>query len=97
MVFLNNGFLIFGGYNDYNILSTIARFSLQSRQWSFVGRLVEARRNHGVLFFKESVLVIGGNSGTKLCPEPSYSDPPLFILPKSRFLTKRDMILAVTL
>ena len=65
MVFHNGGYFLFGGQNNWaTTLSRIAHFGLSSREWSFVGNLIEKRTNLGAIFYDKSFLIIGGQSGT---------------------------------
>ena len=64
MIFYNGGFIIFGGsFGSFKRTSTIARFDETTRKWSKLGDLLTERSNHGVVYNRQSFLVLGGTDG----------------------------------
>ena len=61
VVHSNNGFIVFGGVistTDYGRI--VARFDMETREWSQVGALNNGRYGHGAIEIDSSFLIIGG-------------------------------------
>ena len=65
IIFYKGGFFVFGG-QDGNMEDKpgIQRFDEEKREWSWVGRLRNPRRGHGVIHDGETFVVAGGTGQT---------------------------------
>ena len=59
IVHIDGGFFLFGGWSGSNE-ATIGRLDITTRQWTYAGNLVTARRGHNAIYDGQYVIVIGG-------------------------------------
>ena len=60
MIFINNAYYVVGGRIDRKDSDVIGRLDAATRVWSDFGKLVNQRRQHGVIFDGKKLLVVGG-------------------------------------
>ena len=58
MISIKNSVIVFGGWSDYDVVSTVAQFKEDS--WTKLGDLNQPRRGHNCILFGSEVLVVGG-------------------------------------
>ena len=66
-IFHKNGFLIFGSNhgNGNGSNGTIGRLGIETRRWTNVGTMVNARNGHQVIWTGAEIMVVGGGGEQK--------------------------------